>query len=39
MTPRDVDEMTDAELAAFERLMTREAKDQQRELRKAQRGR
>lgn len=39
MTPRDVDAMTDAELAAFERLMLREIKDTQRELRKANRTR
>jgi len=39
MTPRDVDQMTDAELAAFERLMVREAKDAERSLRRAQRGR
>jgi hypothetical protein len=37
MTPRDVDQMTDAELAAFERLMVREAKDAQRQARKARR--
>ena len=39
MTPRDVDQMTDAELAAFERLMTREAKDAERQMRQVRRGR
>jgi len=39
MTPRDVDQMTDAELQAFERLMIREAKDADRQLRKARSGR
>jgi len=37
MTPRDVDQMTDAEMAAFERLMIREAKDTERQLREARR--
>jgi hypothetical protein len=39
MTPRQVDEMTYAELEAFERLMIREEKDQQRQMRQARRGR
>jgi len=39
MTPRDVDQMTYAELEAFERLMIREGKDAERQLRRAQRGR
>jgi hypothetical protein len=39
MTPRDVDQMTDAELAAFERLMQREAKDAERAARQVKRGR
>jgi len=39
MTPRDVDQMTDAELAAFERLMQREAKDSERQMRQVRRGR
>ncbi len=39
MTPRDVDQLTYAELAAFERLMIREGKDAERRLREAKRGR
>ena len=39
MTPRDVDQMTDAELAAFERLMIREGRDAERQLREAKRAR
>jgi hypothetical protein len=39
MTPRDVDQMTDAELAAFERLMIREGKDAERLQRQVRRGR
>ena len=39
MTPRDVDQMTAVEVEAFERLMIREAKDAERQMRKAQRGR
>lgn len=39
MTPRDVDQMTDAEIAAFERLMIREGKDAERAARQARRGR
>jgi hypothetical protein len=39
MTPRDVDQMTDAELAAFERLMVREGKDAERQMRRVKRGR
>ena len=39
MTPRDVDQMTYAELEAFERLMVREGKDAERQMRQVKRGR
>jgi hypothetical protein len=39
MTPRQVDEMTDAEFQAFERLQKRELRDAERANRSAQRGR
>jgi hypothetical protein len=39
MTPRDVDLMTAVEVEAFERLMIREGKDAERQLRRAKRGR
>ena len=39
MTPRDVDQITDAEMAAFERLMIREGKDAERQMRQVRRGR
>lgn len=35
MTPRDVDQLTDAEYQAFDRYMRQEAKDLQRQARKA----
>ena len=39
MTPRDVDEMTDAELAGFERYMKRERRELERQAAAARRGR
>jgi hypothetical protein len=37
MTPRDVDAMTDTEVQAFERYMIAEAKEAERQARKARR--
>jgi hypothetical protein len=39
MTPRDVDQLTDVEFAAFERYRIREGKEAERQARAAKRGR
>jgi hypothetical protein len=39
MTPRDVDQLTDAEYAAFDRYMRREIKELERQAAAARRGR